>query len=308
MIRLSHSAKDKITTCGAMYKYHYIDKIRPVTVSSALFYGKALDEAFGALLERKLDPKPPILKNAFEVFLNNFKTVDINGDIVSVKDTRCEYFKSDLDPDLTSDPELAKWLVDNYKNLEGDHKVSFNKLCVESLTNKAKLLINAYESEVLPQIERVYSVQEAVSLKNEEGDEIVGFIDFICSFVDEPGVQYIVDNKTASKNYKEDSVRTSEQLATYCDYKLIDKAAYVVLNKTLRKKEPRVNVQIIKDTIPEEMFNKVFDIYESALYTIRKQEFYRNYASGCFFFGKKCSYYFWCREESMQGLKKLDEK
>jgi len=304
MTRLSHSAKDKISTCGALYKYWYVDKIRPIATSSALFYGKALDEAFTALLETKLDPKPPIINDPFETFLKHFKTVEINGEQVSVLDTRCQYFKSDLDPDLTDSPEEAMDLLERYKILKNDDLKRFNELCVQSLTNKARILIQGYYDQVLPLIERVYSLQEEVNLKNDEGDEIIGFIDFICSFKDEPGVQYVVDNKTASKNYKEDSVRTSEQLATYCDYKLIDKAAYIVLNKTLRKKEPRVTAQIVRDTIPNEMFNKVFDIYEKSLYTIRKEEYYRNYASGCFFFGKKCDYYEYCRSngEDLTGL------
>lgn len=306
MTKLSHSAKDKITTCGALYKLHYVDKIRPTTISSALFYGKALDEAFSAMLVEKMSPPPPIMECPHDVFNRHFDYVEINGERVSTLDTRCVYFKGDLDPELCSYPDRATYLSSNYQTLEGELLIEFNKLTNESLRNKAKLLINSYQEEVLPKIERVYSIQEEVNLPNDEGDEIVGFIDFICSFVDEPGVQYIVDNKTSSKNYKEDSVRTSEQLATYCDYKLIDKAAYIVLNKTLRKKDPKVNVQIIRDTIPNEMFEKVFDTYANALYTIRSGDYRKNFSSGCFFFGKKCSYFDYCRSGSMDRLIKVN--
>ena len=308
MTKLSHSAKDKIVTCGALYKYHYIDRIRPNSVSSALFFGKALDEAFSALLAEKMDPPPiNLMECPFEVFAKHFATTELNGEVIPTTDIRCEYFKSDLDPELSGDPELATYLLNNRDNLNEEQKLEFNRLCVESLTNKATLMIHAYRNEVIHKIERVYSLQEKVSLPNEEGDEIIGYIDFTCSFVDEPGVVYIVDNKTASKNYKEDSVRTSEQLATYCDFKYTDKAAYVVINKTLRKKDPRVNVQIIKDTIPDEMFKKVFDTYQNALYTIRNEEYYKNYSSGCFFFGKKCAYFDYCKSngKDMKGLIQL---
>jgi hypothetical protein len=307
MTKLSHSAKDKIMTCGALYKYHYIDRLRPNTVSSALFFGKALDEAFSALLMRKMTPMPPSIPDPLETFKKHFTSVNINGEEVPVTDIRCVYFKGDLNPELCSNPERAEFLCNNRKILEGEMLQEFNNLAVESLTNKATMMIEAYEKEVLPQIERVYSLQEEVNLPNEEGDVIVGFIDFVCSFVDEPGVMYIVDNKTSSKNYKEDSVRTSEQLATYCDYKLIDKAAYVVINKTLKKKEPRVGVQIVRDTIPDDTFKKVFDTYHNALYTIREGKYYKNYSSGCFFYGSPCVYYRYCKSNGKDttGLVKL---
>lgn len=302
MIRLSHSAKDKINTCSAMYKYHYIDKLRPDHVSSALFYGKALDDAFSAILERKLDTPPAEIKDPGSVFRRVFSEVELNGQLIANTDIRCKYFKSDLDPDLCSEPDDALWLLSNYKGLDGENLEQYNRLCVESLTNKAMMMIDAYETEVFPQIEKVYSLQEEVMLPNDDGDTVVGFIDVVCSFIDEPGVPYIVDNKTSSKNYKEDSVCTSEQLATYCDFKLIDKAAYIVLNKKLRKKDPRVNVQIIRDVIPEEMFSKVFDSYGKALYTIREKNFTKNFESGCFFFGAPCPYYRYCRDGNTNGL------
>jgi hypothetical protein len=304
MTKLSHSAKDKIITCGALYKFHYIEKLRPNTTSSALFYGKALDEAFTALLLTKLITPPKEIPCPYETFKKFFTTVDINGDIVPVIDIRCKYTKGDLDPDLCSDPSRANFLLNNKKELTDEMLVEYNKFAVESLTNKAALLIDAYKLYVMPYIDKVYTIQEEVNLPNDEGDTITGFIDFTCSFVGDPAI-YIVDNKTSSKNYKEDSVRTSEQLATYCDYKLTNKAAFIVLNKVLKKKAPKVGVQIIKDTIPDEMFEKVFDTYQKALYTIREEDYSKNFDSGCFFFGQRCAYFSKCRTGSEEGLVKL---
>lgn len=50
-IQLSHSAAEKFNTCGAMYKYHYIDRIRPIAFGSALGFGGAFDEALNELLK-----------------------------------------------------------------------------------------------------------------------------------------------------------------------------------------------------------------------------------------------------------------
>ena len=53
-VNLSYSAVEKYKFCPALYKYHYIDRIRPIQVGSPLPFGSALDEAFGRL---KLDKK-----------------------------------------------------------------------------------------------------------------------------------------------------------------------------------------------------------------------------------------------------------
>jgi len=303
--KLSHSAKDKINTCGALYKYHYIDRLRPDNTTSALFYGKALDDAFGTMLMEKMSPPPPILECPYEVFKKALEYTEINGEKVLTTDIRCQYYKGDLEPSLCSDPDRALVLIEHYSSLKDELLQEFNILANESLLNKGKLILDAYQAQVMPQIERVYSIQEKVSLPNDEGDEIVGYIDFICSFIDEPNVQYICDNKTSSKNYKSDSVTTSEQLATYCDYKLLNKAAYIVVNKTMKRKEPYIGIQIIRDTIPDSMFESVFDTYGKALYTIRQEDYGKNFNSGCFFFGRKCSYYNFCRSGDTTGLVKL---
>jgi len=308
MTKLSHSAKDKVMTCGAMYKYHYIDRIRPINASSALFFGKALDEAFNCLLATKMDnPPQDLLDCPYKTFDKYFDTFDLNGEIISTLDIRCDYFKSDVDITLVSNPDRVAYLQQNRDKLDTEEYQEFINAANHCLREKAKLMIDAYKTEVIPKIHKVHSLQEEVKLPNDSGDEIIGFIDFICSFVDDPDTIYIVDNKTASKNYKEDSVRTSEQLATYCDYKLVDTACFIVINKTLRKKEPRINVQIIKDTISDETFKKVFDTYQVALHTIKSEEYYKNYDSGCFFFGKKCPYFSWCRSGSMKGLIKVNK-
>ena len=82
-IKLSHSASEKYLTCPQQYKLHYIDRIRPDKLGSALLFGSALDEALNRLLATKMANPPEkidgidlkdyatddleLLKNRFEI-------------------------------------------------------------------------------------------------------------------------------------------------------------------------------------------------------------------------------------------------
>jgi hypothetical protein len=162
------------------------------------------------------------------------------------------------------------------------------------------MLLDHYETEILPKVEEVFSVQRDVHLPDGQ-DEFIGYIDVEMSFKDEPGVRYVVDNKTSSRAYPEASVRESEQLAGYCEYAGTDKAAYIVLEKKIRKRHPRVRSQIIKDTIPEEQFEKTFDMLTEVSHNIKEGEFEKDF-DACFQYGRKCVYYQYCRSGSKKDL------
>lgn len=326
-IKLSHTKKDKINTCGMLYKLHYIDRIRPNELGSALFFGSALDEAFGRLLlDKKVyltnEEKELLSLTSAEVFSKHMRTCFYNNELLQLEDTeKTSYFKSDCDLELLDSDDMAKIIeyddevddielfVENYHEMIKKKKTPdlkdrklYNYICWHSLYKKGLMMLEQYEKEVLPQISKVFSIQERIHLPNDDGDEITGLIDFTCEFVDEPGVVYIVDNKTSSKAYSESSVQDSEQLTTYAEYANNYNAAFIVVNKRLRKKDPRVRIQIIRDKIDDESADVVFEQYENALQKVRKEEFEKNYESGCFFFGRKCAYYNYCRHGSMKGL------
>jgi hypothetical protein len=165
--------------------------------------------------------------------------------------------------------------------------------------------LDAYRVEVLPKIHEVFSVQEKVSLPNSSGDHITGYIDFVASFVDDPSTVYIIDNKTSSTAYKPDSVQNSEQLSTYCEFKETNKAAYIVVEKKFRKREPRIRINIIKDTIPEAMFDKTFKGFDDVLSGIKANKFEKNEDS-CYAYGCKCQYFDICKGREGKGLIKID--
>lgn len=336
--RLSHSKLQKLQYCPKLYDLYYNKKIRSVFKSTALFFGSAMDEALNRMLiECKETPtqeelKLVIDKSPEEVFDDMWKPVLTTDYVV--------YTKKDYDESLLEKEDvwqILDYLLKHYKNLYPDTDISASDLdplsCVQdmieykstkaklnkeqhglidlaswlSLRRKGHLLLNVYREEVIPTIEYVYDIQITVGIEDGEGNVIEGFTDFTASFKDEPSVKYIVDNKTSSKAYKEDSVRISEQLSTYDIQLKFGKGAYIVMEKDIRKKEPRVRISIIRDVISEELVETTLDRFDEAVYIINKGEFPANKQSGCRPFGQLCDYYGLCHKDSMDFLIKKED-
>jgi hypothetical protein len=211
---------------------------------------------------------------------------------------------------LTNVADVRGFVEEVWKNLkaglDNDTQIVYNYICWKSLYRKGLMLLDTYRDKIMPQIEEVYEIQKKVSLPDGD-DELIGYIDLICSFVDEPGVKYIADNKTSSRAYKEDSVRTSEQLAVYSEYEENSKCAFIVLEKKIRKREPRVRYAIIKDDMVEGTINETFDKITITLDGINEEKFDKDYDE-CFQYGRKCEYYTHCRSGDMENLKYLEKK
>ena len=336
MVRLSHSGKETYINCNQQWKLHYLDRLRSTYLQSSLFFGSAMEEAFGILLlskkkkltkeeykQSKLNPKTVFLKKLMKVNIagqNEFirkslKTKYFNGDydiefILNHKDTIINYAE-ELEIYLENENDIDGFVMQcrsifkKKDKLDIESQMLYNFINWTALYDKGLKLIDAYKLEVLPKINEVFSIQEEVNLPNENGDFITGYIDFVASFVDNPNEIYIVDNKTSSKAYKLDSVKTSPQLATYCEHKELNKAAYVVVEKKFRKREPRIRITIIKDTIPEETFNETFNGFSETLEGINSEKFDKN-MDNCYQYGSKCVYYNYCRNGCDKGLKQLE--
>lgn len=214
--RLSHSSVTTYLECSMKYKLHYIDKIRTIKTKSAFIFGHALDCAFNVLLKER------DLQKALRVFLYRMDNSIINGKRVKVSSTDLvSYTKNDLDMELI-----------NYYECKELNNLSWHSLCL-----KGKLIIEAYHREVLPKIKKVISVQKKISLVNEDGDSIGGLLDAVVVWKD--GKIYLIDNKSSTVKYEDDSVRESNQLALYHyvekDNIKLDGAGFIVLNKNINK-------------------------------------------------------------------------
>lgn len=328
-IRLSHSSVDKYNTCSMMWKLHYLDKLRPKTKSSAFIFGSAIDDAVGIILLKKktnLTEKEKLLVNVcpYDYFIAKMEYGEINKTPVYYPlETRMDYFKSDCDITVLTKSCLKeiKHVADchgleinvlkdyiaycqkNINSLDEDEKKIYNFICWKCLEQKGLLLIEAFVEQVLPKIDEVYEIQKKIEL-HDQHDLLVGYIDFIASFVDCPGVKYVCDLKTSSRAYLEDSVANSQQLAIYCEHEEIYKAAYIVLEKKIRKKEPRVRVQIIKDEVSEELFEQTFERIGDTLQNIKEEKFEKNWDS-CFQYGRMCPYHQLCKYGNKTDLEDL---
>lgn len=212
--KLSNSAVDRYLECSLCYKLHTIDRIRPVRQKSALLFGAALDSALNHLLLTKN------LEESKNIFKSQWEKVDAMN---------TDFSKSDLDEELLNFYDVK--FQNPFLKIEG----SFPSW--KSLLYKGMLFLDQYHEDILPKIKKVIAVQEPVSLKNTDGDEITGILDLIVEWKD--GKTYLLDNKSSSVKYTSDSAKTGQQLPLYYyivkeKYKL-DGVGYIVLSKKINK-------------------------------------------------------------------------
>lgn len=249
--KLSHSASNIYQDCAYKYKLHYKDRLRPKTQSAALFFGTAIDRAISAML-----------KNEDEVskFLETWQVQEYNGKNIDLRmSENIVYANSDYDDELLTKEDLIDLgpynlssfsikeeieNVYNRKEEKGFEKLTLhdkmylnyaNWLC---LKRKGLLMLECVKKNILPNIIETLSLQEKVSLENSEKDEIVGYIDLVARWKNQP-TPVIFDFKTATRQYENDAVTKSQQLALYTHalskkYKT-NTGGFIVLHKTIKK-------------------------------------------------------------------------
>jgi hypothetical protein len=124
------------------------------------------------------------------------------------------------------------------------------------------------------------------------------------------GIRYTLDLKTAANAvaaYPNDCIETAKQLHIYSQESNIN-CGYVVIDKSIRKKEPKVRIRTVLGEITEEMLDNTFNIIDDVMVGIQKEEFPMNKDS-CWSYGI-CSFYHLCHKGSMVGLekRKFEEK
>lgn len=249
--KLSHSSLRLFSECGQRYKYHYVDRVRETVFHSALAFGSAIDEALNDLLIQRDLPR------ALKIFDSKWTTGRIGSSVEQLAtNLKLVYGASDFDEALLSEGDLEtcrSFLGDQspssfvkevqelkstigWDNLEAATKGNYNYVNWLSMRRKGHAMLKSYHDKILPQIFEVVSIQEEISLENEEGDKITGFVDFVATMRD--GKNYVLDNKTSARAYDEDSAARSQQLVLYYHtlkekYNLAG-VGFIVLNKNIR--------------------------------------------------------------------------
>lgn len=325
-MKLSNSSLDKYRLCPKMYDLHYNERIRPITISSPLFFGSAIDQALNVLLLRKkkeLDPDEVELvnKDVYKVFDEAFTYTNYNGELIDLRTyEHVEFSKMDDEPRLLTEEDTP---------LSENHRIWL------SLRRKGHMFLAEYQKSIIPNIQEVISIQRATNLTNAEGDAYVGVIDFIAVWND--GKTYIFDNKTSARKYLDDSIKKSTQLMTYSEDTGINLAGYIVMVKSLswdkhntcRKcgfdsisrhvncpekcgqlesiSKPRVTIQVLLDEIDESNKDDMFMDIQLIADKIKNEEFTPNTDTCHRVFGKKCVYFEHCRTGNMAGLVKIEK-
>jgi hypothetical protein len=253
-ISLSYSACQKYLTSPFSYFAHYFLRLRPKDKGYSLFYGAAIDEALNFLLKQKMNNEP----------LDPFMACSIF----------CKFW-TEQDGLKLYEPGVLKFPKSSYdKHLyKEEADLDKNWVCLREL---GYLTIQAYIDQVMPKIVEVYMVQERISMKNADGDEFTGLVDFVAKFDD--GKVRLCDNKSSSVKYEGNSASESQQLATYVealkDRIKIEGVAFVVIPKKARsQKEPRVPITIIYGEISEELIDQTFHQFDHVLEGIKSAQF-----------------------------------
>lgn len=265
------------------FLYQYILKYRAKTQASALVFGSAIDKGLNILLTTRNLPV------AIEYFKDALKFYKFNGETLDLDKTDCiTYTNGDIDLDVLEESQAKGYILiveelREKKRNEGltlEEQRIFNQIALLCLRKKGEMMLEAYNEQVMPKIKKVIDVQKSFSIKNEDEDEFIGVIDLICEWDD--GVNKGIanaDNKTTSVKFADDSVKTSEQLATYEvaeDYRN-DFSVYIAISKKIRKKkEPRVAIQIIVDKVDQATIDKTFAQYDEVNMKVKLGEFPKN--------------------------------
>lgn len=325
-LHLSHSQKSTYQDCQFKWYLQRIKRIRPTYLGSALLVGTAVDNTIEhILLKQEGDYKDTFLRdmNNFQV---NKKDKKLPEDILDLK-----FFVSDLDEALIEQDymdeicdnlgidsieipdflEFCKAQRKKKKPLEDTEQSIFNFLAHKSLTEKGLLIIEALREWIEENVAEVHSVQKKSVLENENGDFFYLVHDFTVTLKN--GRKVLIDLKTSSdpkKYYPEDAASKSAQLATYYhEEREVDRVAYLVGDKKIRKREPRVRLSFVEGEITEEFLEETFEEIEIFVDEVKEklyigEEAFEKNKEACAGYGG-CDYCGLCWKNSMDKLEEI---
>lgn len=267
MAKFSYSSITTYGTCPRKYKLRYVEKLRPTQTSSALLFGGAIDKGLNCLLETRDAEKA---KKVFEASWTRQRLFTPNGDkeLILKFCPYIDYSSSDFDLELLDETsrfklatheeplknitaaQIAKIKDDKgYEALDGFQRKLYNYACWLTLKHKGLVMLDSYNTKIMPQIKKVLKVQHKNVLANDEGDELEQYLDAIVEWED--GSVVLLDNKTSARDYDNDSPIMSAQLISYYagNKEEFDLTAvgFIVLKKHLNKNKKKVCVECFYD-------------------------------------------------------------
>lgn len=319
---LSYSAIDDYKTCPMLYKIKRVDKMYSEKLSTPLFFGGALDDAseliFKSLMKNGKEYDRTL---AIERFIEGITNVEYLGETIHVPTTdKVKFSNADLQVELLTLTDLqdvkeyadsfgleitpakfVKYVQSMKKSVSKDELLIYNRIGYHCMKQKGIMMLDVLHKWSIDNIKEVHGVQTKFEIFNEVGDKFILILDLDATMKD--GVRRTLDLKTASNavnQYPDGCIDTSMQLHGYSQETNPD-VGYVILDKNIRKKEPRVRLREIYGRVTDEMLDETFDTIEEVTELIRSEEFPKNRDS-CFKYGK-CQYYDLCHNGDSKGLR-----
>jgi len=305
-MRLSFSQVNTYLTCPKKWHIEKVERISPIQRGSPLSIGSAIDGAaeYYLLHLKNEDAK----SKSLEEFEKLMRAEHIEHDIkYSVADVQLELFDAAgflTDAGFDTDPkEFMTYCKQNKSDLDDAEIAALKVLQIEGVVAKGLLMLPEFFKWADENVKEVHSCQRKIEIQNDLGDSFIGYLDFEVTLND--GERYIFDLKTSGnpgKYFPDDAASESLQLGIYSQETNTPKVGYIVLDKVVRKREPRVRSREVRGEITDEFLDEAFEHIESVRQDIAAKKFDKNY-DGCYKFGQ-CPYFNYCKHNSMVGLKK----
>lgn len=327
---LSNSQINTYRDCPRKWYLDKVKRLRPNWTSSALIFGSAIDAAVEHYLLTKKTDYLDVFENSMRKFQINgvdktlpenlldvrFTNGDVDIDVLKVYFETTypgvwEMFCDELGveaPDIGEFFEYAKQQKRNKNKLSDTEQKLINFISWNSLEAKGIMILDKLREWIDENVEEVHEVQKKIEIENANGDKFIGFLDFIVTLKD--GRKVLIDLKTSSSPntyYPPQSASESVQLGIYSQEEQVPDVAYLVADKSIRKRHPKVRLKYVEGVITEEHLDEVFDDIEEVTTEIKanldkgKKGFPKNKDS-CVKFGG-CQYFSYCnKNKDMTGL------
>jgi hypothetical protein len=342
--KLSHSSYGRYVTCPKSFELHYIQKLRPISGPSHLIFGSAIDAGLNAMVSGKDEPSPISefdrvmtdgLSQPIEFHASDYDRELIDEETRRLLREECSQIAGiPIEPDSVAHALIGR----SPGSLSSKQRQVLSKLCFASMRAKAILIFEAYKTKVLPQIKKVVSSQKEIRWTDKHGNDFVGVLDLVIDL--EGHGEIPADNKTASRPYEQDSVSRSTQLALYSKVTGKDKAAFIVMDKTIRKNRikicsvcghdgsggrhktcdsektgsrcggewnesirPEASIQIIVDNVSAKVQDLTLEALSETAQVIKAGYFPRNLNACDNQYGRPCPYREYCWRGDSTGLR-----
>lgn len=321
-LRVSYSAIDTYLTCSEKYRLEKIVKVIPEMINTAFVFGKSIDSASDIIFKPFIkDSKPYDRAEMLSVFKESLTTIDYLGEKIHAPTClKVKYTKADVQEELLekedleiiqqyidkSDLEITniQRFIDYYKESKikiEDETSIYNFIAWHCLYRKGAMMLDTLQKWAKENIQEVISIQRKIEIRNDNDDLLIGYID-LEAILKRDGILRTIDLKTATRakaQYPDDKISQAMQLAIYAEASQ-RQVGYVVLDKEIKKKAPRVIVHELMGEITEKQLDETFEKIDIAMEGIRANKFEKN-KEACYKYGK-CAMYDYCHTGKSSGL------